>query len=205
MWTFVGMPTGKGILLFAAVAAVCVSVANGEARTVADSEHLKNNVYGTTITASVDWTPAMLEKFFTEMKDVNTSDMFGLVAPVVASEKKDAICRMVLKQRAEERVCSTEEIDNVVDQTKFFNSSWVDAAKAVTGTEGSVDWKITEVDTKQNAEKAGVTGANINDGMSEEFYKDFPADANSAFGLSVNKLVTVAVGCAAVVASMAMW
>eukprot|EP00922_Rhytidocystis_sp_ex-Travisia-forbesii_P052767 GHVS01078283.1.p1 GENE.GHVS01078283.1~~GHVS01078283.1.p1 ORF type:complete len:243 (-),score=56.57 GHVS01078283.1:178-906(-) len=66
MSTFMGMPSGRSLLLCAAVTALCVSLASAAAdkkRTVANSDKLLNNLYGTVVTADKPWTDAMIKEF----------------------------------------------------------------------------------------------------------------------------------------------
>eukprot|EP00922_Rhytidocystis_sp_ex-Travisia-forbesii_P026788 GHVS01039246.1.p1 GENE.GHVS01039246.1~~GHVS01039246.1.p1 ORF type:complete len:208 (+),score=27.69 GHVS01039246.1:76-699(+) len=200
--TFVGMASGRSLLLFAAVATLFVMVATAtEKRTVAQSNHLKNNKYGTTIKASTDWTPPMLAKFKLDMETGGTHVDVVSSDPIKApSNARVAVCRLVLNKRAEKRQANEAENNYVADQKTYYDSSWVSKAKGVAGD----GWTITEVDTDVEMKKYDIDG-NINDLMSEIFYTGFTDKANSAFRLGVNHAVVVALVLGSLVASMVMW
>eukprot|EP00922_Rhytidocystis_sp_ex-Travisia-forbesii_P057289 GHVS01084883.1.p1 GENE.GHVS01084883.1~~GHVS01084883.1.p1 ORF type:complete len:203 (-),score=36.16 GHVS01084883.1:687-1295(-) len=201
MWSFVGMPTGKVVvLLVAAVAAICISVARG-AETADKSDKLKNNLNGTVITASKDWTPEMLTHFKEELAEFDTEFLVSS-EPIVTKDKKAvAFCQMELPKRQEDREATDPEKDNVVAQTEFFNGDWTKKAKAVTGGDGNDAWTIKSVEVDQKASKYIAT-RNINKEMTEKFYESFPQNASGVTGKSINKFM-LGLGSMAAVAMMA--
>eukprot|EP00922_Rhytidocystis_sp_ex-Travisia-forbesii_P057294 GHVS01084888.1.p1 GENE.GHVS01084888.1~~GHVS01084888.1.p1 ORF type:complete len:173 (-),score=13.30 GHVS01084888.1:953-1471(-) len=152
MWSFVGMPTGKiVVLLVAAAAAMCISVARAEF--VSYSSYLKNNVYGTLLTASKDWTPEMLTEFRIAMDEFD-NNVFAITHPIASTQTKTlAICQMQLLKKHEDRKASHAETDHVIAQTEFFTSDWVAKAKAVNGGSDGDAWTITNVETEKKAAK----------------------------------------------------
>eukprot|EP00922_Rhytidocystis_sp_ex-Travisia-forbesii_P052765 GHVS01078281.1.p1 GENE.GHVS01078281.1~~GHVS01078281.1.p1 ORF type:complete len:220 (-),score=46.62 GHVS01078281.1:21-680(-) len=214
MSTFMGMPSGRSLLLCAAVTALCVSLASAAAdkkRTVANSDKLLNNLYGTVITANKPWTPDMMMEF-AEFCNVNNEAAVLNVQPAAAKivpepvklsepvmstkDRKQVVVRVELTHRAKKRAANDVEKDVVDKQKLMFSPNFVAMLSSFKST-GADAWKVTKLDVDQLVSKYGVKN-NINEGMSEEFYAAFPASASSAYGLAVNKVV---VGLGVVVAT----
>eukprot|EP00922_Rhytidocystis_sp_ex-Travisia-forbesii_P052773 GHVS01078292.1.p1 GENE.GHVS01078292.1~~GHVS01078292.1.p1 ORF type:complete len:202 (-),score=55.42 GHVS01078292.1:527-1132(-) len=192
MSSFMGMPSGRSLLLCAAVAALCVSLASAAAdkkRTLADANKLLNNIKGTVITADKDWTPATIKELSEEWAKA-TSGSFGVSSPVMYEKNnKIIVVRMELKNREEKRAPTDDEVAYIKDQSKFFDEAWVKKVKEFKGKDGL---KVTEVAVKQEMKKYGVD-SNINEKMTQDFYGKLPEEASSAWGLAVNKMVCLVV------------
>eukprot|EP00922_Rhytidocystis_sp_ex-Travisia-forbesii_P063495 GHVS01094464.1.p1 GENE.GHVS01094464.1~~GHVS01094464.1.p1 ORF type:complete len:202 (-),score=32.80 GHVS01094464.1:372-977(-) len=150
------------------------------------SGKLNNNAYATVLTASTEWTSEMMGDLNENIKNDTTADLGNSTAVVYTVDRKKAIVQMVLNKRTLTRAANSVEVDAMVDQTKFFDASWVEKAKAIKGTDGGKDWTVTGVQTKVKSKDLDLT-SNINDGMTESFYKGFADTA----GTSISSMVGI--------------
>eukprot|EP00922_Rhytidocystis_sp_ex-Travisia-forbesii_P063498 GHVS01094467.1.p1 GENE.GHVS01094467.1~~GHVS01094467.1.p1 ORF type:complete len:202 (-),score=34.67 GHVS01094467.1:475-1080(-) len=154
--------------------------------TAADLARLNNNAYASVLTASTNWTSEMLHEVNDKIK-TDTSAVLGNTDAIVSTvDPKKAVVQMVLNKRTLTRAANSVEVDAMVDQTKFFDASWVEKAKAIKGTDGGKDWTVTGVQTKVKSKDLDLT-SNINDGMTESFYKGFADTA----GTSISSMVGI--------------